>query len=238
MGAVSDPGCRVRSAGKRGSAAAELVGGVGVVEWLAQHDEPGHVVRDHDRPVARRSVGVGGLQGQRCPSTIRARHRLRDAAPSVDQVDGDVRTLRQPGGDLHDHGCVGRSAGPIDTVTPGGTLYQVGGFTFSWGTISSDTNQALSCIGSLCTDTRALQIQGTVSGNGFDATEFAANWTSNGACAKAQGSVSCVAGTYSASWSSSVVALGTPPVDMPTPGVLLLMSAGLLGLAYQRRRKA
>ena len=130
------------------------------------------------------------------------------------------------------------SAGPIDTVTPGGTLYQVGGFTFSWGTISSDTNQALSCIGSLCTDTRALQIQGTVSGNGFDATEFAANWTSNGACAKAQGSVSCVAGTYSASWSSSVVALGTPPVDMPTPGVLLLMSAGLLGLAYQRRRKA
>ena len=129
------------------------------------------------------------------------------------------------------------SAGPIDTGAPGGTLYSVGGFTFSWGIITSDTNGALSCIGQLCTDTRALQITGTVSGNGFDATEFAANWTANGACAKDGMATACVDGTYSASWSSSVVALGIPP-EVPAPGVLALMSIGLLGLAYQRRRKA
>lgn len=125
------------------------------------------------------------------------------------------------------------AAGDIDTLAPAGTLYEVGGFTFNFGNIVSDTSMALTCNLGLCLDSRTLQITGTVTGNGFDETAFVALWTANGACAGAGG---VCTGGYSPTWSSSVVALGR--IQVPAPGALLLMSLGLLGLAYQRRSKA
>jgi hypothetical protein len=122
------------------------------------------------------------------------------------------------------------SAGDIDTNAPGGTLYAVGGFTFSFQSITDDTNQLLSCFAGLCTDSRTLTITGAVSGNGFEDTAYIGVWSANGACLDSSGA--CAPSSYSATWSSSIVALG---IAVPEPGSVALVSIGLAGLGWSRR---
>lgn len=126
------------------------------------------------------------------------------------------------------------SAGDINTLAPSGSIYVVGGFTFTFSLITQDTSMALSCANGLCVDSRTLRIAGTVTGNGFDATSWIGLWTANGSCAGAAGA--CTGG-YSPTWSSSIVAIGRN-TQVPAPGALALMSIGLLGLGLHRRRKA
>ena len=111
-------------------------------------------------------------------------------------------------------------------------------FTFTATAFSGVVRTALSCVGGFCTDSILFNVTGTVSGAGFDTTNFAGNWTANGACQDAAAAgPNCTAGTNSASWSSSNVALGTPG-KIPEPSSMLLVGAGLVGLAaWARKRK-
>ena len=103
------------------------------------------------------------------------------------------------------------------------------GFTFTVTSITQTGASPLSCGGGLCTDAIAFNLAGVVSGAGFDDTAWSGNWTGNGSCQG--GGTRCGAGTQSASWSASVVALGEePPTGVPVPGTIALLGLGLLGL--------
>ncbi len=130
------------------------------------------------------------------------------------------------------------SFGDLNLTAPGGTLYSIGGFDFLLDAIGTVTRVPLSCssIG-LCTDSITVEVSGTVTGTGFDPTVFAGTWTANGSCG---GSGSSCTGAPSASWSSSLTALGINPnpPQVPAPGALAMLGLGMIGFAGARRRKS
>jgi hypothetical protein len=127
-------------------------------------------------------------------------------------------------------------ASDIDINNAAGTvIYSVSGFTFTLASIANVQSDALDCNAlSLCSDDIAFDITGLVTGNGFDASLFAGTWTAQGSCAGNNGDCTDLA-TASASWSSSLTALGSAP-SVPEPGTLALLSLGMIGFGVARRR--
>ena len=147
-----------------------------------------------------------------------------------------------PGSSTNDFiGTTSAQAADIDVSALPFVMYATdSGFSFEVTSIVEASSSALSCNGGRCIDSITYDIGGIVSGAGFDSTAFLGNWTANGSCLEPGNSGQCRNETQSASWSASISALGEepPPENVPAPGTLLLLGAGLLGIRLARLRKA
>jgi hypothetical protein len=126
----------------------------------------------------------------------------------------------------------------IDTDNPAGDLFAVGGFTFTLSAISGTIASPPECLAGLCGDEVTFDIAGTVSGNGFETTNFIGNFTAQGTCREAGNSGRCQPGTQTGSWSASIVTLPGSDTEMPVPGTVGLLGIGLLVFRFIRLRRA
>ena|SRR6266568_2119380 len=125
------------------------------------------------------------------------------------------------------------SAGTIDLGAPSGTVYTLGGFTFTLLSVSNIVGTPLHGSGGKLTDALDFDLAGLVSGPGFSPTDFLGTWTGQGAC---RGSSACQPYTKTASWSVSLAAVehNTP---VPEPSTFVLLGLGLVGLGFASYRK-
>jgi hypothetical protein len=130
------------------------------------------------------------------------------------------------------------SAETINLLAPSGTVYTYGGFTFDVSAVGAIARTPLdmSEIVDLGSDALQFAMAGIVTGNGLDASAWIGEWTGQGVCAGTAVPVPTCLSNPSASYSVSIVAVGTP-TTIPEPSSLIILGAALAGFAWIRWRQ-
>jgi hypothetical protein len=140
-------------------------------------------------------------------------------------------------------GCfeTGSYAIDFDLLAGGGQMvFTYAGFTFVVNSFDPPNRTPLTCdnLGN-CSDALDFTAHGTVTGNGFQPTEFLLIWSANATCTQnvINPPIQCAAGTISAGWTATVTANGQPG-EVPEPGTLALLGIGLglLGFVMRARK--
>jgi hypothetical protein len=147
-------------------------------------------------------------------------------------------------------GCAssGDYAFAFDIAGNGQLIFDYGAFEFSADSFTDIARGALTCNNrGDCQDSISFVATGTISDGSllFDPTPFRMTWSAQGKCSQniIEGPMlDCGAGTISAGWSATIVALAPDSLSIqqvPEPGILPLVGAGLVllgGFGWRRKQ--